>query len=82
MSLAVQEMKKSYKGYKIYRVEYETEDDYFALEDVIRDFNVLHVSAKNHFLDILIPPEQDVFFQRSIQNHNFNFSVLQKDVER
>lgn len=80
LTLASQE-KKSYKGYKVYRVEFETDDDFFALEDLTREFDVFHVSAVNHFLDILIPPQRDEFFKRFIQNHNYNFFVLQKDVE-
>lgn len=80
MALA-SEVKKSYKGYKVYRVEYETEDDYFSLEDLRREFDVFHVSTTNHNLDILIPPERDEFFRTFVQNHNYNFFLLQKDIE-
>lgn len=75
------EAKKSYKGYKVYRVEYETEDDYFSLEELRREFDVFHVSATNHYLDILIPPERDEFFRTFVKNHNYNFFLLQKDIE-
>lgn len=75
------EAKKSYKGYKVYRIEYETEDDYFALEDLRKEFDLFHVSKSNHYMDILIPPERDEFFRRFIENHHYNFFVLQDDLE-
>lgn len=80
MSLAPQ-AKKSYEGYKVYRVEFETDDDYFALQDLRTEFDVFHVSAVNHYLDILIPPEKDEVFRAFIQNHHYNFFVLQDDIE-
>ncbi|KAL5279591.1 hypothetical protein ACFFRR_003903 [Megaselia abdita] len=80
MALA-SEGKKPYKGYKVYRVEYETDDDYFALAELRQDFDVFHVSAEDHYLDILIPPEKDDFFKSFIEKHHYNFYVLQEDVE-
>lgn len=75
------ETPKTYHGYKVYRVEFETEDDFFALEELSQEFDVFHISKVNNFVDILIPPEKEEFFKRFIQNHHYNYVILQENLE-
>ncbi|XP_055375906.1 uncharacterized protein LOC129608438 [Condylostylus longicornis] len=82
----IENQRKSYRGYKVYKVTFDNEEQFEILrkmqfESGAGDFTFWHLSHFDKFADIMLAPTKAADFLNFLTKYNFKYECIVEDVE-